>query len=264
VHLYQHKMPESNRGSEREQRKPWDGVPHVDARAVMNPTLRTRASEAWKDTKHFLTKSSTSKQALKRLKEAETKFVTPTRYGLGNKRNPEGEAEELFESFHGEPSEEIVEVEYEAHEHETLTGLGDLCQLKIITPFKKDCVINVAETKSPKDLPDPSQLPREERVILSCSEDGKQLYFIGGDQSVDVEALGFSEDDIKDSMLLGVLYECTYQTSKGFDNFQLTNYYHRLGEKPSKLEPILLYDPISQLLSVSGGQYVVRSEGIVG
>ena len=178
------------------------------------------------------------------------------------KRNPMGDAESLYEDFHGRPAGEVVEVEYEEHEHETLTGLGDLCQLKIITPFKKDCVINVCPTKSPKDLPDPSQLSRDERIILSCSEDGKQLYFIGGDQSVDVEALGFGEDDIKDSMLLGVLYEVTYQAEKGFDKFQLTNYYHKLGEDTG-VEPVLIYDPVSHLLKVSGGQYKVEAPGII-
>ena len=255
----------------------WDGTQYVHAGTVQpdgtwdlttsnaykNPSLRERASETWKDLKHAVTKRSASKQALKRLQEAAVPVSAPVRkFGLGKKRNPEGEAEALYEEFHGRPAGEVVEVEYEEHEHETLTGLGDLCQLKIITPFKKDCVINVCPTKSPKDLPDPSQLSRDERIILSCSEDGKQLYFIGGDQSVDVEALGFGEDDIKDSMLLGVLYEVTYQAEKGFDKFQLTNYYHKLGEDTG-VEPVLIYDPVSQLLKVSGGQYKVEAPGII-
>jgi hypothetical protein len=234
----------------------------VQAGHAQNPSLRERASEAFKDIRHAITKSSASKAALARLKEAETKIAPTQKFGLGKKHNPEGDAANLYEEFHGRPSREVVEVAYEEHEHETLTGLGDLCQLKIITPFKKDCVINVCPTKSPKDLPDPSQLPREDRIILSCSEDGKQLYFIGGDQSVDVEALGFGEGDMKDSMLLGVLYEVTYQAEKGFDKFQLTNYYHKLGEDTG-VEPVLTYDPVSCLLKVSGGQYKVEAPGII-
>jgi len=34
VHVYQDKMPESNKGSQRAQRKPWAGVPRVHAVAV--------------------------------------------------------------------------------------------------------------------------------------------------------------------------------------------------------------------------------------
>jgi hypothetical protein len=63
-------------------------------------------------------------------------------------------------------------------------------------------------------------------------------------------------------MTLGVLVECTYQTEKGFQNFQLTDYYHHLGEETG-VQPFLLYDPNNQLLSVSGGQYEVKPEGIV-
>lgn len=181
---------------------------------------------------------------------------------LFSKRNPESSAEELYETFHGRPSSETLEIAYDQHEHEHLSALGDLSQLKVITPFGKDCTINVAETKSPKDLPDPSRLPRDQRVVVASNEEGTQLYFVGGDQSVDVHALGFKDIDVKDSMLLGVLYEITYQTEKGFDNFELTNYYHRLGEETG-VEPVLLYDPISCLLSVSGGQYKVKDVGIV-
>jgi len=179
-----------------------------------------------------------------------------------SRRNPSDTAEALYENFHGRAPGEILEITQEEHEHSTLTALGDLAQLKIITPFGKDCIINVVESKSPKQLPDPSQLPKSERVILASNEAGTQLYFVGGDQAVDVEALGFQDADVKDSMLLGVLYEVTYQTEKGFDNFELTNYYHRLGEDTG-VEPVLLYDSISGLLKVSGGQYQVKSEGIV-
>ncbi len=178
------------------------------------------------------------------------------------KNNPESSASDLYEDFHGRAPSELVEVHYEQHEHENLTALGALAQLKIITPFKKQCIINVVETKSPKTLPDPSQIPRDQRVFLCSNEDGNQLYFVGGDQEVDVYALGFSEEDIKDSMLLGVLDELTYQTEKGFDNFETISYYHKLGEE-SGVEPVLIYDTVSKLLSVSGGRYMVKPEGIV-
>jgi predicted nucleic-acid-binding Zn-ribbon protein len=192
-----------------------------------------------------------------------TEHYSMPKWNPGNTRqNPESSAAALYEEFHGRAPGEVLEISYEEHEHETLTALGDLAQLKVLTPHGKDCVINVVETKSPKDLPDPSQLPRNERVVLASNEAGTQLYFIGGDQAVDVEALGFKGDEVKEKMVLGVLHELTYQTEKGFDNFQLTNYYHKLGEETGH-EPVLLYDTVSQLLSVSGGEYRIEDRGIV-
>lgn len=234
---------------------------HVVAQ-VNNPSLRERASELYKDAAHFLTKGAKSKAALKRLREAETKTgVRPTKFGLGGKRNPEGAADALYESFHGRPPSESVEVTYQKHLHENLTALGDLVQIQITTPFGKQCTINVAETKNPKVLPDVSQLPRDQRVLLCSSEDGKQLYFLGGSQDVDVHKLGFSNEDVKDSMLLGVIEEITYQTEKEFDNYERISYYHKLGEE-SGVQPVLIFDPISELLSVSGGRYVAAPEGL--
>jgi hypothetical protein len=63
-------------------------------------------------------------------------------------------------------------------------------------------------------------------------------------------------------MMIGVAYELTYQTEKGFQNFKLTDYYHKLGEETG-VQPFLLYDPRNQLLSISGGQYQTKPEGIV-
>lgn len=178
------------------------------------------------------------------------------------KHNPEDSAESLYTEFHGRAPGELLEITESVHEHEHLTGLGDLAQLKVRTLKGKEAIINVVETKSPKDMPDPSQLPKSERIVLACSEDGKQLYFVGGDQSVDVFALGYEDDEVKEHMCLGVLFELMYQTEKGFDKFQLTNYYHELGEETGS-QPMLLLDTVSNLLSVAGGAYEVKDIGIV-
>jgi len=63
-------------------------------------------------------------------------------------------------------------------------------------------------------------------------------------------------------MAIGVLYELTYQTEKGFHKFKLTEYFHKLGEETG-VQPYLIYDPNNKLLSISGGQYVVKPEGII-
>lgn len=260
-----------------------------------------RLTEKLKDAKHAFTKKSQSKKALQRLREAETPaYAQMKKFGLGKKgnphngwfikgvsgafkyksdavqyaqthsipmswivkKNPESSAAELYEEFHGKPSSEEIEIEYEEHEHENLAALGLLCSLLVKTPFGKS-IINVAETKSPKDLPNPTLLPRDEQILLCSNEDANSLYFVGGDQSVDLESLGFTEDEyIKDLMVLGTIEQVTYLTQKHFDNFEDISYYHALGEDSGE-KPVLLYDPISCLLSVAGGAYSIRPEGIV-
>jgi hypothetical protein len=226
-----------------------------------NPSIKERASEAWKDTKHFLTKSSTSKQALKRLKEAETKIAPAQKFGLGKKRNPEDSASALYEEFHGRPPSEIVEVHTEVHEHENLTSLGYLCSLVVKTTGGKQ-IITVAEVKSPRDIPNPLELPMDKRVLLCSNEEATSLYFLGGDQEVSLDALGLDKEEyVKDLMVLGELQQVTYMTQKHFDNYEDVAYYHALGEESGE-RPLLLYDPISCLLSVAGGAYSIRAEGI--
>jgi hypothetical protein len=175
-----------------------------------------------------------------------------------SRRNPEESAVEVFEGFHGREPETILEYRFEEHEHEHLAGLGDLVNLVIITPFNKEVTINA---------PDPESGDLNQVVKLCCSEDRTQLYFVGGEQEMPVEALekmGFKADanDLKDLMLLGVLIEVTYRTKKGFDNFKLVDYYHGLGEETG-VNPVLLYDYRSGLMRVAGGQYVIEDCGIV-
>jgi hypothetical protein len=47
------------------------------------------------------------------------------------KHNPEGASEEMFESFHGEPSDETVEYVEEEHYHGNLAALGEMVELKV-------------------------------------------------------------------------------------------------------------------------------------
>lgn len=162
-------------------------------------------------------------------------------------RNPESTAAELYEEFHGKPPSEIKEVVEERHEHEWLTQLGVLVELKVATVTQLD-----ASLKFTKDPPD-----------LCSSEDGRQLYIVGGDQELDLGALKMGgEKWLKDSMTLGILVELTYRTQKGFQKFKLTDYYHKLGEETG-VQPFLLYDPNNKALSISGGQYETKPEGIV-
>ncbi len=166
------------------------------------------------------------------------------------RENPESAAAQLYEDFHGKPPGEVKEIITEVHDHEWLVQLGTLVELKVATVTKLDATISFAKDA---DAPD-----------LCSSEDGRQLYIEGGDQAIDLGALKMSgEKWLKESMVLGVLYELTYQTQKGFHKFRTTDYYHRLAEDGGPTQPTLLYDPNNKLLSVSGGNYQVKDIGIV-
>ncbi len=172
-------------------------------------------------------------------------------------RNPQPQSQEMYKEFHGKPSTGTLEVHYKEHEHHDLALLGDLCQLKIITIHKKDVVLNCA----PGNPPDPSKLAIKDKVLLCSNEEGTQLYFRGGDQSIDLKSIGMLKADIHDLMLIGVCYELTYQTEKSFHKFKLTDYFHALGEDTS-VQPVLLYDPLSKLIHIAGGQYHITARGI--
>lgn len=168
-----------------------------------------------------------------------------------SRRNPESDAAALYEDFHGRPSTHIEEHQEEIHVHENLTELGTVVELIVET-------VSGLEAAIAFDTEDP-----DKQVKLASSEDGKQLFFIGGDQSIDLNRLKLGSPKlVRDLMLIGVLKEITYHTEKGFDKFQPTDYYHKLGEE-SGYQPVLLYDSVNRLLSIAGGAYQVKSEGIV-
>jgi hypothetical protein len=169
-----------------------------------------------------------------------------------SKRNPESDAAALYEEFHGKPSEQLTEYVYEEHEHDSLAQLGELISVTVLTTTGYEAKIDAPSIDGPVN----------DVVQLCSSEDRRQLYFVGGNQTIDVDALGFSDADIKDLMVIGVLTQVEYCTKKKFHKFKPVDYYHELGEETG-VQPILLYDPISQLMKVAGGAYEVRMEGIV-
>jgi hypothetical protein len=166
--------------------------------------------------------------------------------GRRGMRNPESSAAEMYESFHGKPSEEVLEIGETVHYHENLAGLGTLQEIKV------DCFSGYsAELKFGPD------------TQLCSNEEGTQLYIVGGDQSLDLRELKFKDEEIeKDHVAVGVITEITYNTEKGFHNFKPTDYYHELGEETG-YQPILTYDTRSQLLTIAGGAYRIKPEGIV-
>jgi hypothetical protein len=162
------------------------------------------------------------------------------------KRNP-ASAADLYEEFHGRPPSEVLEYHDELQDHDELSAVGDLIELKVATMSGLDATISF-EADPPK---------------LASSPDGRQLYFQGGNQELRLADLKMGGDKwLKDSMVIGVLYELTYRTEKSFDKFVLSDYEHKLGEESGD-QPMLIYDTLNNLLTVSGGQYQIKREGIV-
>lgn len=198
------------------------------------------------------------------------------------RRNPESSAASLYESFHGVPSTQTLEVEEQEADHEHLTLLGRLvdCWVITLTGF-------LAHFEFDEDPP----------VWCSSSEDGRQLYFAGGDQEIDLAAFKMDGSEwIKDRMVIGqfappmcgkcgeafekrgkvftcpkcgkkvtyedhdekdVVYNLGYNTRKQFDAMEPIDYQHDLGEETG-IRPMLEYDPRVKRLFVTGGQYRIE------
>jgi hypothetical protein len=213
---------------------------------MKNPVLRYARRKAAAG-KYEIVDTSTG-SAVRTVKTKSAAIQVVTSMNAKASRNPESSAAALYEEFHGKPPGETLEIVTEKHEHDWLVQLGVLVELKVATVSNLDASIRFTGKDAPQ---------------LCSSEDGRQLYIEGGDQALDLEKFRMAGKKwLKDSMVIGVLGEVTYQTQKGFQKFKLTDYYHKLGEE-SGVQPHLLYSPRDKLLSVSGGQYEVRPEGIV-
>lgn len=162
------------------------------------------------------------------------------------RRNGSDSGASVYKDFHGRPSKEDITLVEQVKTREAFGALGELQEVCIETPTG----LNV---KIPFD---------GKKVLLCATPDRKNLYFKGGNQSIDLRKLKMDGGAWKkDKMLLGICYEITYRTQKGFDKFRTTDYYHALGEETG-VKPMLNYDALNQRLELAGGQYLVRPEGI--
>ncbi len=179
--------------------------------------------------------------------------------------NPAEGASDVFELFHGVPSQKVLEYTSRFHIHENLAGLGRLIELVFITPGSRPRMVTLEEG----DL--------GAQAWLCASEDAKSLYIIGP-VVIDLEQLGYRpEVDVKDAVELGRLTNVVYKTKKEMNNLDLLEYDHTLGkrERWQKREgvgpemnkevaacPLLIYHTREDRLSVAGGQYLVMDVGI--
>jgi hypothetical protein len=174
-----------------------------------------------------------------------------------SKRNPQSEADALYESFHGRPPTETIEITEEVHEHEHLATLGKLVEIFVETVSGLLAHLQF----------DPSDPP-----WLASSEDGRQLYIEGGDQELDLKSLKMEGDEWrKDRMVIGTFaapeprdkgkgrrkHNLTYHTEKRFDAYEPTDYQHDLGEETG-VRPLLEFEPRNNRLFITGGQYRIE------
>jgi hypothetical protein len=232
------------------------------------PNYRNRADIAElerADNKIKSTRARMTKEYKDMVAESNRRFYARSKRNPSNSsvRNPASDdAASLYETFHGSPSEHVTEYITDEFERTHFAELGDLIELKVETTTGK---------LAPLNAPDPADSDIESIVKLASSPDGKQLYFIGGDQEIDVEALGFGERDIRDHMVIGLVCEFTYRTQKKFDNFEDIDYYHETGEETKvkrvfddfRRKPTLLYNPIDRTMKLAGGLYEVKDVGVV-
>lgn len=71
-------------------------------------------------------------------------------------KNPQSSADDMYASFHGEPSDETIDLEHEEHYHSHLAALGELVELKVKLVNGGTAVIGFENTGSGEEVENPS------------------------------------------------------------------------------------------------------------
>lgn len=155
-------------------------------------------------------------------------------------------AAKASEEFHGTDVHELIEVKTKVFEHENLADCGELVSLTIAGinggTFTLKNFKGARLAQAPKGYP-------------------FQLFIEGGDQKVDLDLFGI--EAAHEFEVLGKLKQIKYYTTKhhlGRDGGE-ANYKHKVGDLTGKL-PHVIYDVMSKLLTIAGGEYTILPEGI--
>ena len=139
-------------------------------------------------------------------------------------------------------------------------GIKTVQQLRVTPSVLADCG-RLVEIIVATDVGKGVKLSFGKGVRVATTGDGGQLYFVGGDQAVNLRQ--FPNVSLpKDQVELGECVSICYHTSKDFHNFEPSDYEHQFGEEGGA-RPMLAYDFHSQRLYFVGGDYIVKREGIV-
>lgn len=184
-----------------------------------------------------------AKKTARKAPRKAAKRPAPARGRKAPRRNPDA-ADALYTDFHGKAPTRTTIYEDETRFHAKLAQLGRLVELRVLAADRQEYKIGFEGLG----------------VILAASPNGKQLYFVGGSQQVNLADLAMKPEG-KDKVILGICTRITYHTAKGFHDFAPTNYWHKFGEE-NGVKPILTYDVLNQDLELIGGDYRVTPRGI--
>jgi len=165
------------------------------------------------------------------------------------RRNSESAAADLRESFVGSPAEWIT-VSDQAH-----MPAGDYAQLgELLALYVKPLSGGQRQHIS----------FRSDRPAVVSSEDGRQLYFVGGNQDLSASLANFGARDRGAGIHeFGEATRIDYkQRKEHVPHPDVDEWRHEFGEETS-VRPALLFDANSRVLLLEGGAYEVRREGIV-
>lgn len=220
-----------------------------------------------------------------------SKFLKNSRGKVKKRRNPESAAAVAYEQFTGFPSERVTEIESTEHVHSVTWSAGQLIALVVASDINGKAIelksngwdysgpkgdIGGKPSKSAAGWQFNESTKLEDITWLTCSEKGDQLFIQGGDQKLDVKALGFEQADIHDQMVIGTITRVWYRARKTFEaqGREQVDFYHDFGKEGSKgICPVLTYKPRDPSLQIYGGRYTIAkpefslggvSPGIVG
>jgi hypothetical protein len=204
---------------------------------------RANAGASFRKLKKKLKKQGRSSAQLSQLKKNIRK--------VSRRRNPEEEAAERFEYFHGpgaEGADQITDVTETIHEHSVLSGIGKLAVLRIKAIDGSGIV----------------KLEKFGGTLVAQDEQGTQLFFKGGNQGVNLRDFGIKTPH--ESEILGALVSMAYRTDKTHlrpEDGGKAEYNHVFGKNGSRL-PLVVYDVRNKLLQLAGGGYDLPEVGIRG
>ena len=212
-----------------------------------------------------------------------SKLLKHTRGKVTKRRNPEEQAAVAYEQFTGFPSERITEIESTEHVHSVTWSAGQLIGLVLTSDTngkgielisngwsydgpKGDIAGKPSKSAAGWQFNESTKL--EDITWLTCSEKGDQLFIQGGDQKLDIKALGFESSDIHDQMVIGTITRVWYRARKTFEaeGREQVDFYHDFGKEGSKgICPLLTYKPRDPSLQIYGGRYsIAKPEGSLG
>lgn len=169
------------------------------------------------------------------------------RLGKTGRGNPAADVEAVYEEFHGHPSSEEIVLDVDTAVHGKLAGLGELLELHV-KPVGGGRALRLANFDG---------------ALLACDARKRQIYIVGGDQSVDLAEFGIDPDNAHDFELLGQLTKVVYYTTKSHlgDEGGTADYHHQFGEETGE-RGMLLYDVLSEQLQIAGGGYSIEAAGV--